>query len=51
VIAVTEFTAAEAHDMNIDYLTEHWHFKCLGYRDETGRYIPTLHSEACASRQ
>lgn len=44
---MTEHTAADVYPMLIDHLTKQWHFKCLGYRDETGQYIPTLHSEEC----
>ena len=47
MIAVTEYTVDEIYDMVIDHLTEQRHYKCLGYRDETGQYIPTLHSERC----
>lgn len=44
---MTEHTVADVYSMLIDHLTKQWHFKCLGYRDETGQYIPTLHSEEC----
>ena len=47
MIAVAEYTVDDVYSLFIDHLTKQWHFKCLGYRDETGQYIPTLHSEEC----